>query len=607
MNHWLEDGILNTYSDQMCDWLVEQGYTHCFFVAGGNTMHFLNSARTKFKCIPVVHEVSAGIAAEYFNELDMDDKSKAFALVTAGPGLTNIITAIAGASIESRPLVIGGQVKSSDLSLGKVRQRGIQEIDGVSLVKPICKATITLTSPIKKSHFILLESKAFKPRKGVVFIEVCLDVQGGPANEEFNDVSLKSKSQSDDLFRTSHKQIAKVKKLLLKAQRPIFLIGGGVSRSDFRELYPKLVKLGVPLMGTWNAADRIPDNEPLNWGRPNTWGMRYSNILIQQSDLVIAIGTRLGLQHTGFNWQQFVPLGKVIQVDIDRNELIKGHPKLHMRICSDATYFLKDLLTEISDSEISINTWLSFGNKVKKNFPLSDPGNNNFEGYWNPYEFLELLSKQLIKGDSLIPSSSGASETVAMQAANIPSGVFAVTNKGLASMGYGLAGAIGAAFKTHSRVIHIEGDGSFSQNLQELGTVMVNELPIKTFIFDNGGYASIKMTQRSYYQGESIGCDLDSGLGLPNWVQIFSAYGIGCSTIDPAEKFSPKIIDELNDHYPRAFLVPIHPEQTYFPKITSEVMTNGTMVSKPLHLMTPDLSEHQILEFLPYFNGTIKV
>ena len=155
-----------TYSDQMCDWLVEQGYTHCFFVAGGNIMHLLNSARTKFKCIPMVHEVSAGIAAEYFNELDSDNNSKAFALVTAGPGLTNIITAIAGASMESRSLlVIGGQVKSSDLSLGKVRQRGIQEIDGVSILKPICKTAITLTSPIKKSDFIFSESKAFQPRR----------------------------------------------------------------------------------------------------------------------------------------------------------------------------------------------------------------------------------------------------------------------------------------------------------------------------------------------------------------------------------------------------------------------------------------------------------
>jgi acetolactate synthase-1/2/3 large subunit len=570
-------------------------------------MHFLNSARSRFKCIPVVHEVSAGIAAEYFNELDMDDKSKAFALVTAGPGLTNIVTSVAGAHLESRSLlVIGGQVKSSDLSLGKVRQRGIQEIDGVSLLKSLCKTAVTLSKPINKSDFISLVSKAFEPRKGVIFIEVCLDVQGTPVNEKLNVIFKEIKCRSKYLSKPSNKQIVKVKNLLVKAERPIFLIGGGVSRSDFREIYPKLLELGVPLMSTWNAADRIPHDEPLNWGRPNTWGMRYSNILIQQSDLVIAIGTRLGLQHTGFNWQQFVPMGKVIQVDIDKRELTKGHPKLHMKICADAACFLNMLLTEISDSKLSINNWLNFGSKVKQAIPLSDPENNNFDGYWNPYEFLGLISKQLIKGDSLIPSSSGASETVAMQSASIPSGVFAITNKGLASMGYGLAGAIGVAFKTKSRVIHIEGDGSFSQNLPELGTVMVNRLPIKIFILDNGGYASIKMTQQSYYQGHSIGCDIESGLGLPNWVQIFAAYGIGCRIVSSLEKFTQNVIDELNDQQPRAFLIPIHPKQTYFPKITSEVLANGAMISRPLHLMTPDLSEGQILEYLPFLKCTIE-
>jgi len=170
---------LTTYSDEMCDWLVEQGYTHCFFVAGGNIMHLLNSARTRFKCIPVVHEVTAGIAAEYFNELNFTSEAKAFALVTAGPCLTNIVTAMAGAQIESRELlVIGGQVKSTDLSRDSVRQRGIQEIGGVSLVKSICKSAISITKPISKDEFLSQVSQTHIGRKGVVFLEICLDAQG---------------------------------------------------------------------------------------------------------------------------------------------------------------------------------------------------------------------------------------------------------------------------------------------------------------------------------------------------------------------------------------------------------------------------------------------
>ena len=131
----------------------EEKYTHCYFVAGGNTMHLLDAARKVFKCIPVINEVAAGIAAEYFNESNSEG-NKAFALVTAGPGLTNILSAIAGAYLESRELlVIGGQVKSSDLKSPELRQRGIQEIDGVALARPLTNVTALLYQTISKKSF----------------------------------------------------------------------------------------------------------------------------------------------------------------------------------------------------------------------------------------------------------------------------------------------------------------------------------------------------------------------------------------------------------------------------------------------------------------------
>lgn len=595
---------MKTYSDQMCEWLVEQGYTHCFFVAGGNIMHFLNSARSRFVCIPVIHEVSAGIAAEYFNELDKDNNAKAFALVTAGPGLTNIITSIAGAHMESRSLlVIGGQVKSGDLANGQVRQRGIQEIDGVSVVKTLCKEALTLRNTLKKSEFLELESQAFKDRKGVVFLEICLDVQGQSYDEKLNDFLVPE--INDKPNRVQSRYFEQLKFQVQNSERPVFLIGGGLSRRNFSNHYEQLLNLGIPLMGTWNGADRIPNDKEIYWGRPNTWGMRYSNILLQQADLIIAIGTRLGLQHTGFNWKEFAPLATIVQVDIDKSELTKGHPKISLGIQEDANVFLRDLLVTLSDLKINIEPWLQFGKVVKDEFPLSDPLNNSFEGYWNPYDFMQLLSMQFRENDVLVPSSSGAAETVAMQSAIIPRGAYVITDKGMASMGYGLAGAIGAAFKTGKRIFHIEGDGGFAQNLQELGTVSINKLPLKTFIFDNGGYASIKMTQRSYYEGNIIGCDLESGLGLPNWQKLFDAFEISCMTLSPRKEFSKEIISMLDDNQPRAFLVPIHPDQTYYPKITSRVNSDGSMISNPLHLMTPDLSKEQINSFLPYLKDRL--
>jgi acetolactate synthase I/II/III large subunit len=584
--------------------LVEQGFTHCFFVSGGNIIHFLNAANKKITCIPVVHEVTAGIAAEYFNEIENQKGSKAFALVTAGPGLTNIVTAMASAHMESRSLlVIGGQVKSSDLSKGRVRQKGIQEIDGVAIVKPLCKVAVTIDKPLNKETFLRLVSETSEDRKGVVFLEICLDVQGSIENLELEKKAIASSTKRNEIIKNS--DFERIAELLKTARRPILLIGGGVSRKSSKANLADLDSSQIPIMTTWNGADRIPCHLNSYWGRPNTWGMRYSNLLIQQSDLVIALGTRLGLQQTGFNWEEFAPLATVVQIDIDEREIKKGHPKIDLGIVGDADFFLSKITNFLNSTKIDIAEWLKFGNEVRKGFPVSESTNLNFNECWNPYDFIQLLSSHLKEGDSFIPSSSGAAETVSMQAAMIPTGVFVITDKGMASMGYGLGGAIGAAIRTNSRVIHIEGDGSFAQNLQDLGTVRVNSLPIKTFIFDNGGYASIKMAQKSYYGGSIIGCNESSGLGLPNWSKLFDAFGIPCKRLEKTEFFSEDLLEELSDAHPRAYLIPIHPDQTYYPKITSRVLPSGLMISNPLHLMSPDLSPEEIERYLPYLKDRI--
>ena len=195
--HYKFVGSKVKYSDQFILWLKELGYTHCFFVAGGNIMHLVESASKHMKCVPVVHEVTAGIAVEYFNESNLNSDNKAFALVTAGPGLTNILTAMAGAYLESRELlVVGGQVKSTDLKQGDLRQLGIQEVDGISVAKNFAVDVLRIEKPLAKSEVIPKVVRGSTPRKGPVFIEFCLDAQGAeftdtngtnPVNNEFPD------------------------------------------------------------------------------------------------------------------------------------------------------------------------------------------------------------------------------------------------------------------------------------------------------------------------------------------------------------------------------------------------------------------------------------
>ncbi len=584
------------YSDLFVEWLKEMGYTHCFYVAGGNTMHLLSSSNKHFRMVSVIHEVAAGIATEYFNE--SNPKAKAFALVTAGPGMTNLVTALAGAYLESRELlVIGGQVKTADLSRGKLRQRGIQEIDGVSIAKPVCSVAELLDEPVSLSRFRHMIEVGSNGRKGPVFLEIPLDIQG-------RTVVRAELEQAAPLPVTavpcaSDQVIEQLAQRIRMAKRPLLLIGGGVSRTTAALMHDKFVAMGLPVATTWNGADRLEATHPNYFGRPNTWGQRYANLLMQQSDLLIALGTRLGMQQTGFNWQQFVPGGEVVQVDCDQAELSKGHPVVTWPIQADANQLLLSL-SRLPMGEHS--EWLEYCRQVKAAVPLIEV-NTTAEDYISPYLFVEKLSCRCAESDVIIPCSSGGAFTVMMQIFAQKRGQKIVTNKGLASMGYGLSGAIGAALANpECRTILVEGDGGFAQNLQEIGTAAINQLNLKIFIFDDNGYASIRMTQKNYFGGNYIGCDIKSGLGLPDWEQLFKAYGVPAMRIGKGFEEQENFAALFDAKGPAAFLVSIDPEQSYFPKIMSRVTENGTMESNPLHQMSPDLPEHILQDVMRYLS-----
>jgi acetolactate synthase-1/2/3 large subunit len=576
------------YSDQIAVWLSELGYTHCFFVAGGNIMHLLESCSRRMKCIPVVHEVAAGIAAEYFNEVS--DQGRAFALVTAGPGMTNAITAMAGAYLESRQLlVLGGQVKVTDLARGQVRQRGIQEIDGVSIARPITVTSALIDTVLDRAAFSELTESGSYGRKGPVFLEIPLDIQGAVTDpEKLNAVQRFTPNQVFEPICES--VLADLITKLRRAKRPILLLGGGTDRKTVDGLLDRLTDLSIPLMTTWNGIDRIPADHPMFFGRPNTWGQRSANILLQQTDLLIALGSRLGLQQTGFNWQQFVPKGDVIQVDCDRSELEKGHPRLSMSICGDANNVLDKIVA--SEEYGDYSEWVEFCREVTQLIPLDDPTNRTGEGFISPYAFCLELSALCQPEDVVIPCSSGGANTVMMQAFLPKRGQRIFNDKGLASMGYGLSGSIGAALAANGRrTILVEGDGGFIQNLQELGTVAANSLNLKIFIFDDNGYASIRMTQSNYFNGRYVGCDTATGLGIPKWEHLFAAYDIPMMRIGSSYENDSEFLKRFSAQGPTAFLVQIDPKQTYFPKISSRVTASGSMESNPLHRMTPDLDE----------------
>ena len=586
------------YSDQFMDWLLEEGYTHCFFVAGGNIMHLLDSARSRVTCVPFVHEVAATIAAEYFTETRDEAQGKAFVMVTAGPGLTNTMTGLASAWGESRELlVVGGQVKRSDLSRGHIRQRGIQEVDGALIAAPVCKRVLAIEAPVSRDVVVDAVREGARPRKGPVFIEMCLDAQAAPALPA---QATQATAQPEDVPRAAEALTSEAISMLEKSERPVILLGQGVSRATARALDADFASLGVPVMLTWNAADRMPYDHPVFAGRPNTWGQRYSNVVLQQADLLLAVGTRLGIQQTGFAWDEFVPVGTIVQVDIDQAELDKGHPHVKLAIRGDANAFVRDVVTGAVRNP-HWGEWRAFVDVVREALPLNDAHNVTAEGYVKPYEMLMSLADLAGDDDVIIPCSSGGAFTVAMQSILPRARQKVLSNKAVASMGYGLSGAIGAALANPSRrTFLIEGDGGFAQNLQELGTVAATRLPLKILLFANDGYASIRMTQRNYFGGAWVGCDAATGLGLPDWSLLAKAYGIAYARVDPEVGWGGEVGALLNSHEPAFIEVPIDPEQTYFPKIMSAVQPDGSMKSNPLHTMHPVLDEITAARLLPY-------
>ena len=569
------------YSDQIGAWLQAAGYTHYFYVGGGNIMHLTESLDRYLTGVPVVHEVAAGIAAEYFNEIAAP--AKALALVTTGPGLTNIVTAISGAWLESRELlVLGGQVKTADLSNGTLRARGIQEVAGVELLASTTKQAYRFTSPIGAKHFLSLIEASWTPRKGPVFLEMPLDVQAVTVEEEPLPAIV-----PQPLALASNEQISTVAALYRQAKRPVLLIGGGTDYATIGKLRARMEASGIPVMTTYNGADRFDGNASNFLGRPNTWGMRGANIVIQQSDLIIALGTRLGLQQTGFNWQEFGRDAQIVQVEIDPREIRKGHPRVDIGIAADANDFLIRLIEQDLPDKTE---WICAAHAIMAKIPRVEPVNQTGPGFLSPYEFIVRLEDVTRPDDLVIPCSSGSAFTLTMTLYKPQLGQRMLTNKSLASMGYGLSGAIGAALAGKGRrTILIEGDGGFAQNMQELGTVAVNDLNLKMFIFDDQGHASIRMTQRNYFGGKYLGCDRKSGLGLPRWDKLFGAWDIPVVRLPLDFSTDAGFLEAMAAPGPHAFIVPVDPEQTYFPKISSRITETGSMESNPIDRMSPEI------------------
>ena len=601
---------MSKYSDDIASWLKESGYTTCFFVAGGNIMHLIESFSRELEMIPVIHEVAAAISADYFNEASSAnnyENGKALALVTLGPGATNTVTGVAGSYMDSRELlVIAGQVKSSDLKTVLERQRGIQEVDGVPIFASITKMSICLDKRLDEDKFKSLIGLARSDRKGPVYIEICHDIQGSissPILDRSNFPDLVFKGEVTEVDQRG--VLAELIDKLTRSKRPLILVGGGLERNK-GEMQNLLEAMNIPIATTWHAADRISSDSHLYAGRPNFFGQRWANVVLQQSDLIIALGSSLGLQQTGFNLDEFAPLASIFHIDIENRDYmasrITNYCSIQMKIEDFLSECSSDFLAISSANEIDRKEWISYIHDVRRRLPLVEEATFLEDDSINPFKFIKFLSENAPKDLNFIPCSSGGSYTSAMQVFEQRANCVIISSRGLGSMGIGLAGALGAAKANGNVTWLIDGDGGILQNIQELATIKQLNLPVKIIIINNGGYGSIRSTQRKYFKGNYIGCDAKTGLGQPNFELLARAFGIdyvGIST----ESDVMQITQFLLSHEPILMEIFISQEQPFLPKIESVLSSDGSMKSAPLHEMFPPIDRESRFKVLRYLEG----
>ena len=592
-------------SDYVIKRLEETGVKHMFMLPGGGAMHLNDSLgkSEKIQFVPCLHEQACAIAAEAYARVN---NTLGLLMVTTGPGGTNALTGVAGAYIESTPVfVVSGQVKRLDMINGQgIRQQGMQELDIISVVKPITKYAALVDDPqMIRYHVERALYEATHGRKGPVWLDIPLDVQATMIDEETLVGYIPFETRDCGV---SERQILQVIEALNRAERPVLLAGNGIRLAGAIPEFEELTKLlQIPVLTSWNGIDLIEETNPLYYGRPGGLGHRYANFMQQNSDFFLSVGARLNLLQTGYNFDGFARAAFKVMVDIDEAELHKINVRPDLPICADAGAFIRGLLThrDLIEKKDRV-AWVAYGDWMKEKYPLVQPSWWEEKDAVNTYCLLETISDQMTPEDIYVSGSSGSCIDISMQTFRVKKGQRVFCTKGLASMGYGLPSTIGACLAGGGRrTVGVNGDGGFVMNIQELETIRRLNLPIKLFVLCNRGYGAIQATQTNLFARHFVACNESSGLSLPSMARVAEAFGLKTVTIDHNGELAEKVRETLT--YDGPVIVEVHTPITLTaqPKQVSYKRKDGQMESKPLEYMNPPISEEEMREnmLIPLF------
>lgn len=586
-------------SDFIANHLKSIGVKQVFLVAGGGMMHLLDSIG-RCEGISYIcnhHEQASAMAAGAYAR---QTNSLGVCYATSGPGATNTITGVLEAWQDSAPvLFITGQSKVSQTIRGSklegLRQFGTFEVDVVPIIQSITKYSVFLDDPrMIRFHLEKAIKMALSGRPGPVFIDIPIDVQAAPINPD-ELIPFEDDIEIECLFsdENAHQIVDKIR----TSKRPLILAGHGVRCADAVSLFRDVIKsLNVPVVTTQLAKDLLTYDDPLFIGHPGVKGDRAGNLAVQNADLILSIGSSLHVTTTGYELDRFAVNAYKIQVDTDKAVLSRESVGVQQKIICDVTTFLKkiDSITNPDKENAISNEWSEKCIYWKKNFAVINEPHKVDEEKINYYSFIEMLSK-LLNGGETVVTDAGSAYYVVGQAFKVKENQRVIVSGALGTMGYSLPASLGiSASDPNLKVVCITGEGSLLTNIQELQTVSHNGFNIKIFIVNNDGYSSIRNSQKNFFSGYHVGASKDSGVSFPEIKDVAKAFKIqyvACNKND----MKLSLTDTLQRQGSVICEVFAMSNQDILPTVSSIRLENGSMQSKPLHDMFPFLSEEQLL------------
>ena len=574
-------------SDIVALFLKELKIENVFGIIGSANSHIYQSILELgyTKIINVHHEQAAVMAMGSYHRAS--GKISA-CIVTAGAGATNAITGVVSNWADSIPgIVISGNESSYYIKDHKnLRMYGTQGFNVVKMVSDVTKyGSIILEDSDLQRELEKAYSHSITGRPGPTWIDIPFNIQS--QESEIRNWNLENIEKHED-FDTNL-----LIELINNSKRPLILGGNGVRLSNAQKDFNLFVKnTGIPTCLSWSGIDLLPSSDKNFMGRFGIYGQRAANFIVQNSDLLIVLGSRLALPQTGYDLSAFAKKAQIVIIDIEEElQFPKDKIKKHFKI--DCKLFLEVLNKNARIIKEVREDWIKFCNKIKSDYPLTLKEYNT-SSYINSYNFIDSLSNHL-KDEHIIVTDMGTALLSGHQSIKLNENQKMFTSLGLGEMGYGLPGAIGAAFSSPNKdVLCLNCDGGIMMNIQELQTIIENDLNIKIVIFNNDGYLMIKHTQKMLFNGNYNSVNKKTGIGLPNFKKVFKAFGYDYFELKEIENINDTLESFLNSKTQAVLEVFMDPEQDFIPKVKGVLMDDKSILSLPLEDMSPLLTLNEI-------------